>query len=84
VLIPHPRSPTDCHKLRNSSETKRFTNALCSKREQQKWEKKKKKKKKKKKITERKNFIGKDGNNVLSRDRDDWLDHETQEECALL
>jgi hypothetical protein len=26
-----PRSPTDCTNLRNRSETKRFTDALCSK-----------------------------------------------------
>jgi hypothetical protein len=30
-LIPRPRSPTDCLGLRNCSETKRFTDALCSK-----------------------------------------------------
>jgi hypothetical protein len=44
-LIPRPGSPTDCFRLRNRSETNRFTDALCSKWEQQ--EKKKKKKKKK-------------------------------------
>jgi hypothetical protein len=30
-LIPRPRSPTDSLRLRNWSETKRFTDALCSK-----------------------------------------------------
>jgi hypothetical protein len=34
-LISRPRSPTDCLRLRNWSETKRFTDALCSKWEQQ-------------------------------------------------
>jgi hypothetical protein len=34
-LIPCPRSPTDCLRLRNWSETKRFTDVLCSKWEQQ-------------------------------------------------
>jgi hypothetical protein len=29
-LIPRQRSPTDCLRLRNWNETKRFTNALCS------------------------------------------------------
>jgi hypothetical protein len=29
-LIPHPRNPTDWRRLRNWSETKRFTDALCS------------------------------------------------------
>jgi hypothetical protein len=33
--MPGPRSPTDCFRLRNWSETKRFTDALCSKWEQQ-------------------------------------------------
>jgi hypothetical protein len=33
-LISHPRSPTDCLRLRNWSETKRFKDALCSKWEQ--------------------------------------------------
>jgi hypothetical protein len=32
---PRPSSPTDCLKLRNWRETKGFTNALCSEREQQ-------------------------------------------------
>jgi hypothetical protein len=36
-LIPRPKSPTECLKLRNLSETKRFTDALCSKWEQQEW-----------------------------------------------
>jgi hypothetical protein len=35
---PPPRSPTDCLRLGNWSETKRFTDALCSKWEQQKEE----------------------------------------------
>jgi hypothetical protein len=35
-LIPRPRSPTGCFRLRNWSGTKRFTDALCSKWEQQK------------------------------------------------
>jgi hypothetical protein len=30
-LIPHPRSPTNCLRFRNWSETKCFTDALCSK-----------------------------------------------------
>jgi hypothetical protein len=30
-LVPRPRSPTDYLRLRNWSETKRFTDALCSK-----------------------------------------------------
>jgi hypothetical protein len=34
-LIPRPRSPTDCLRLRKWSETKRFTDALRSKLEQQ-------------------------------------------------
>jgi hypothetical protein len=34
ALLPRPRTPTDCLKLRNWSETKRFTDALCSKWEQ--------------------------------------------------
>jgi hypothetical protein len=36
-LIPRPRSPTDCLRLRNWSETKRLTDVLCSKWEQQKY-----------------------------------------------
>jgi hypothetical protein len=35
-LMPRPRSPTDCLKLRNWNKTKRFTDALCSNWEQQK------------------------------------------------
>jgi hypothetical protein len=42
-LILRPRSPTDCLKLTHWSETKRFTDALCFKWEQQEWKKKKKK-----------------------------------------
>jgi hypothetical protein len=34
-LIPRPRSPTDCLGLRKRSQTKHFTDALCSKWEQQ-------------------------------------------------
>jgi hypothetical protein len=34
-LIPHPRSQTSCLRLRNWSERKRFTDALCSRWEQQ-------------------------------------------------
>jgi hypothetical protein len=42
-LIPRPRSPTDCRRLRNRSETKRFTEALFSKWEQKEYKDKKKK-----------------------------------------
>jgi hypothetical protein len=33
--VPHSRSSTDCLRIRNGSETKRFTDALCPRREQQ-------------------------------------------------
>jgi hypothetical protein len=36
-LIPRPRSPTDCLRLMNWNESKRFTDALRSKWEQQEW-----------------------------------------------
>jgi hypothetical protein len=32
---------------------------------------------------ERENVTGKDGNNVFIWNQDDWLDHETKEECVL-
>jgi hypothetical protein len=42
-------SPTNCLRLRNLSERKRFTDALCSKWEQQEYRRRRRRKKKKKK-----------------------------------